>query len=113
LNQGSHSSHKVIRKDLFVKEYGHSRILSRCKCRIGEAWKNQGLGLDLSEKTYTQNDLRKFECIFGKEFKAIKTPMSEGYHPEIDDLPLYTEDDSAKYRSIIACFLFHLDNCLW
>jgi hypothetical protein len=31
--------------------------------------------------------------------------MSEGYgyHPEIDDSPLCTEDDSAKYRSIIGC----------
>jgi hypothetical protein len=32
--------------------------------------------------------------------------MSEGYHPETDDLPLCTEDDSAKYRSMIGC-------CVW
>jgi hypothetical protein len=32
--------------------------------------------------------------------------MSEGYHPEIDDSPLCTEYDSAKYRSIIGC-------CIW
>jgi hypothetical protein len=32
--------------------------------------------------------------------------MSKGYHPEVDDSPLYTEDDSAKYRSIIGC-------CIW
>jgi hypothetical protein len=32
--------------------------------------------------------------------------MSEGYHPEVDDSPLCTEDDSAKYRSIIGC-------CIW
>jgi hypothetical protein len=32
--------------------------------------------------------------------------MSEGYHPEIDDWSLYTEDDSAKYRSIVGC-------CIW
>jgi hypothetical protein len=29
--------------------------------------------------------------------------MSEGYHPEVDDSPLCTEDDSAKYRSIFGC----------
>jgi hypothetical protein len=29
--------------------------------------------------------------------------MSEGYQPEVDDSPLCTEDDSAKYRSIIGC----------
>ena len=32
--------------------------------------------------------------------------MSEGYHPEIDDSPLCTEEDSAKYRSMIGC-------CIW
>jgi hypothetical protein len=32
--------------------------------------------------------------------------MSEGYHPEVDDSPLCTEDDFAKYRSIIGC-------CIW
>jgi hypothetical protein len=75
---------------------------------LGEAWKNQALqlGLDLSAKTYIQNVIPKFEGLFGKEFKSIKTPMSEGYHPEIDDSSLCTEDDSAKYRSIIGC-------CTW
>jgi hypothetical protein len=41
-----------------------------------------------------------------KEFKTIKKPMNEGYHPEVDDSPLYTEEDSAKYRSVIGC-------CIW
>jgi hypothetical protein len=65
---------------------------------FGDAWENQGLGLALSAKTYIQNVIPKFEGCFGKEFKPIKTPMSEGYHPEIDDSTLYTKDDSAKYR---------------
>jgi hypothetical protein len=63
---------------------------------LGESWKNQGLGLALSTKTHTQNVIPKFEGIFGKEFKAIRTPMSEGYHPGVDDSPLCTEDDSVK-----------------
>jgi hypothetical protein len=40
---------------------------------LGESWKNWGLGLALSEKTYIQN-------------------VIEGYHPEVDDSPLCTED---------------------
>jgi hypothetical protein len=48
------------------------------------------LGLALSEKTYIQNLIPKFEGHFGKEFKPIKTPMSEGYYPEVDDSPLFT-----------------------
>jgi hypothetical protein len=79
---------------------------------LGEAWKNQGLGLAISAKTYIQNVIPKFEGLFGKEFKPIKTPMSEGYHPEVHDSPLCTEDDSANYRSIIGCLLLHLDNFL-
>jgi hypothetical protein len=31
------------------------------------------------------------------------SPSSHPYHPEVDDSPLCTEDDSAKYRSIIGC----------
>jgi hypothetical protein len=73
---------------------------------LGEAWKNQGIRLSLSAKTYIQNVIPKFEGLFGKEFKPIKTPMSEGCHPEVYDSPLCTEDDSAKYRSIIGC-------CIW
>jgi hypothetical protein len=70
---------------------------------LGEAWKNQGLGLALSAKTYIQNVIPKFEGLFDKEFKAIKTPMSERYHPEVVDSLLCNEDVSGKYRSIIGC----------
>jgi hypothetical protein len=73
---------------------------------LGYSWKNQGLELALSAKTYIQSVIPKFEGLFGKELKPIKTPMSEGYYPEVDDSPLCTGDDSAKYRSIIGC-------CIW
>ena len=32
--------------------------------------------------------------------------MSEGYHPDVDDTPMCTEEDSTKYRSIFGC-------CIW
>jgi hypothetical protein len=75
---------------------------------LGEAWKNQGLGLALSAKNCNQNIDSKFEDFFGKEFKPIKTPMSQGYHPEIDDSALYTEDVSAKCRSVIYCYIWFI-----
>jgi hypothetical protein len=34
-----------------------------------EEWKNQGLRLAISAKTYIQNVIPKFEGLFGKEFK--------------------------------------------
>jgi hypothetical protein len=52
---------------------------------LGEEWKNQGLVLALSANIYIQNVIPKFEDLLGKDFKPIKTPMSEAYHPEIDD----------------------------
>jgi hypothetical protein len=32
--------------------------------------------------------------------------MNKGYHPEVDYSPLCTEDDTAKFRSIIGCFIW-------
>jgi hypothetical protein len=62
--------------------------------------------LAISARTYIQNVIPKFEKLFGKELTPTKTPMSEGYHPEVDDTPLCAEEDSDKYRSIIGC-------CIW
>jgi hypothetical protein len=41
---------------------------------LGEAWKNQGLGLSLSAKTYIQNVIPKFEGHFGKDLSPSKHP---------------------------------------
>ena len=57
-----------------------------------------GIRLNSFWKNLFPNIIRKFESLFGKELKPIKTPMSEGYHPEVDDTPICTEEDSAKYR---------------
>jgi hypothetical protein len=97
---------KALEKTYMLKSLGVSGYCLGGNVEfLGEAWKNQGLGLPLTAKTYIQNVIPKFEGLFGKEFKPIKTPMSEvkGYHPEIDDSPLFTEVDSARYRSIIGC----------
>jgi hypothetical protein len=67
---------------------------------------NQGLGLATPARNYIQNVVPKIESLFGKELKPIKTPMSEGYHPGIDDTNMYTGEDSDEYKSIIGC-------CIW
>jgi hypothetical protein len=41
---------------------------------LGEAWKNQGLGLALSGKTYIQIVILEFEGLFGKELNPSKHP---------------------------------------
>jgi hypothetical protein len=53
---------------------------------------------DIHSKCYS-----KVKGLFRRELKPGKTPMSEGYHPEIDDTPLCTDEDSTTYRLVISC----------
>jgi hypothetical protein len=41
---------------------------------LGEAWKNQGLGLALSAKTYIQNVIPKFEGLLAKSLMPSRHP---------------------------------------
>jgi hypothetical protein len=97
LEQGSYGGHKGIGKDIHAKECRHSRIyyLVGNLEFLGEAWKNQGLELSLSAKTYIQSLIPKFEGL-----------LSTTLRPSRHDSPLFTEDDYDKYRSIIGC-------CIW
>jgi hypothetical protein len=98
LEQGSYGYHKVFRINLHAKGVGIPEYYLGANVELlGEAWENQGLGLAILTKTYIQNFIPKFEGLFGKEFKTIKTTISERYHPEVDDSPLCTEDDCAKH----------------
>jgi hypothetical protein len=77
---------KSLEKTFRLKSVGIPEYyLGGNKESLGEPYKNQELGLSLSEKAYIQNVILKFEGLFGKELKPIKTPMCEGYHPEVDD----------------------------
>ena len=70
---------------------------------MDEHWTKEGINTALSAKTYISQAIPKFEKLFGTEFKAIKTPMDENYHPEIDDTPLLDKEGAGRYRSIIGC----------
>jgi hypothetical protein len=68
---------KALEKTYMLKSVGISEYYLGGNVEfLGETWKNHGLGLSLSAKIYIQNVIPKFEGLFGKEFKAIKTPMS-------------------------------------
>ena len=68
---------------------------------LDESWTKEDIGLNFSARTYIENLIPKYEELLGNLFKPLKTSMSPDYHPEIDDSPLLSEDDIAKYRSII------------
>ena len=69
---------------------------------LDQHWKEDGVGIALSSKTYIKNVVPKFESLFGETFRTFKTPMAEEYHPEIDDSPLLDDLHIAKFRSIIG-----------
>jgi hypothetical protein len=48
---------------------------------LEEAWKDKELRLALSTRTYIHNVIPKLESLCGKEFKPVRTRMSERYHP--------------------------------
>ena len=93
-----HESNQVFIEDLFVESCWHSRILSWWKCWI--PWRIK------EESRIRTNIIPKFENLLGKQFKSIKTPMSEGYHPEIDESSLCNDGDLVRYTSISGC-------CVW
>jgi hypothetical protein len=70
---------------------------------------NQGLGLAISEKTYILNVIPNFESLFDKELKPVKTPMNEGYRPEVDATLLCSDEDSAKYSCMSIIVLGRFD----
>ena len=92
----------VLREGILIEECS---ILEYCLGGniefLGDSWKNKGVGLVIPARTYIQKVGPKFGSLFGKELKPIKTPMSEGNHPEVDDTPICTEEESVNYRSII------------
>jgi hypothetical protein len=93
---------KSLKKTYMLKSVGIPEFYSGGNVELlGGSWKNHlGLELALSEKTYIQNFIPKFDAPFGKKFKPIKTSMSEGYHPEIDDSSLCTEYHSSNLLNI-------------
>jgi hypothetical protein len=82
---------KSVGKHKCEKECRYSKMLFIWECGI--TWRimeESGIRIRSFYKIYIQNFISKFEGLFGKEFKPIKTPMSERYHPEVDDSPLCT-----------------------
>ncbi len=69
---------------------------------MDEHWTKDGIHIGFSAKTYIQNVIPKFEELFQRAFKKVKTPMEAKYHPEVDDSPLLDADMSSKYRSVIG-----------
>jgi hypothetical protein len=66
---------KSLEKTYMLKSVGIPEYyLGRNVEFLGEAWKNQGLGLALSAKTYIQNVIPKFEGLMAKSLSPSRHP---------------------------------------
>ena len=71
--------------------------------QLDEHWNKEDISLAFSAQTYIKNVIPKFETLFNHTLKPVRTPMAEEFHPEVDDSPLCSSEDAAKFRSIIGC----------
>ncbi len=69
---------------------------------MDEHWTKENIGLGFSSRTYISNMIPKFEELYGVIFKTVKAPMASDYHPQLDDSPFISDDDSSKFRSAIG-----------
>ena len=69
---------------------------------LGEEWSKSGIRWGLSAKTYLENVIPKLQNLMGKLFSLSSAPMSESYHPELDESPFVNQEIASKYRSMIG-----------
>ena len=70
--------------------------------QLPDAWIKDELTTALSARTYIKNVTDKFEDMLGTEFRQFKSPMAEGYHPELDDSPLLDPRSASRFRTMIG-----------
>ena len=55
-----------------------------------------------SAKTYIKNVCDKIEKLYETSLRNHGSPLPDGYHPEIDTLPLLVGSEVTKYRMLIG-----------
>ena len=67
-------------------------------------WHKEGINTAMSARTYVRQALDKLGQLTGKEeFTKASTPMSELYHPELDDSEYLSNRQHGHYRAIVGC----------
>ena len=74
---------------------------------LTKLWKDEGLVVGLSAETYINRIVENFEREIGKdkehwEFRKSRSPLPDGYHPEICETPFLNPDKASFYRSMVG-----------
>ena len=93
-----------IKEDYILKGIGTPEYyLGANVDQLDEQWEKNGIHTALSAFTYIKNVTEKLEQMLGGlPFAKQKSPMSEAYHPELDDTPYLDQELSSKFRAIIG-----------
>jgi hypothetical protein len=60
-------------------------------------WQEEGVFTALSARTYIENVMEKLEKLCDVEqFQEANSPMSDLYHPKMDDTPLLDDEHASK-----------------
>ena len=69
---------------------------------MDEHWTKKNIRWSLNASTYVSGIIPKLEKLMGETFAKYSSPMSESYHPELDDSGFMDNEGGSKYRSIIG-----------
>ena len=69
---------------------------------MDEHWTKKNIRWSLNASTYVSGIIPKLERLMSETFAKFSSPMSESYHPELDDSQFLNNEDGSKYRSIIG-----------
>ena len=71
--------------------------------QLDAAWQRKGVFTALSALTCIANIHEKLQQMTGRDFPIRHdSPMSEAYHPELDETPMLSPSESLMYRAFIG-----------
>jgi hypothetical protein len=92
-----------LKKDYVLKGIGQpGYYLGGDVIELDGSWKGEGIRSALSAKTYVKNVVAKFEQLLDKILRKFPTPMESSLHPEADDSPFLSPQESSMYRGLIG-----------
>ena len=74
-------------------------------------YRNDNGTLCFSAQTYAKRLCTSFESLFKQQPKMYFTPLDSEDHPELDDTPLCSPDDTAKFQSLIGACQWMISLC--
>jgi hypothetical protein len=92
-----------LKNDYILKGVGRPEYyLGGNVFELDMAWAKYGVSTATSAKTYIENVVKKYETMLKEEFKKCKTPMDQGYHPELDESDLLDPKQVTLFRGLVG-----------